>query len=327
MDRRNFIALLGGVGAVWPAAVVAQSTGLKRVVLFWGFATDDPQWKAQFEALSGGLQKLGWVAGKNISFEPVPLVGRFDQLPDLAADLVATKVDMIVVSSGGIADVVHGATRSIPIVVAAAGDLEGTGLIASLNRPGGNVTGSQILSPSLMSKRLGQLKQLVPGLTRLGVMLPITQAAFITPRYLEVIGETARAINVETFRAEVHSPEHFGPAYAKLRQDGCDAAVVLSTPLTLGYRSQLVEAAVIPTMYESELIVRAGGLVSYGPTILPLYREAATYIDKILRGASPAELPINQPTEFGLSINLKTAKAFGLTVPPTMLALADKVIE
>lgn len=326
MKRRDFLALLCGAAAAWPRSIAAQSSR-KRIGVFLGFERSDPQWSERFGAFNDAFQKLGWVDGKNVSFEMISAIGPPDSLPALADRLVASKVDAIVVQTAGLASVVHNATKTIPIVVCAAGELEGTGLIASLNRPGGNVTGSQILSPNLMSKRLDLLKQLVPGLRRLGVVLPITPAGIITARYLDVIDETAQVVGIEVQRVEVRSPEEFARAYADMQRDKCQAAIVISNPLALGHRKRLLEAALIPTMYETENYVRDGGLVSYGASIQPLYREAASYMDKILRGASPADLPVNQPTQFELAINLQTSKAFGLAVPPTVLALADRVFE
>ena len=170
MRRRDFITVAGSVLGAWPTRLLGQAQAQKRVALFWGFAADDPQWLGRFAVFREVLEKLGWVEGKNISFERVPAIGKLDRLPELAAGIVAANVDVIVVTSAGLADVVHSVTTTVPIIVGSAGDLEGTGLIASISRPGGNVTGSQILSPSLMSKRLDLLKQLAPNLTRLGII-------------------------------------------------------------------------------------------------------------------------------------------------------------
>jgi putative ABC transport system substrate-binding protein len=330
MRRREFIALAGGA-AVWPLSVVAQSLDQKRKIgVLWGLAATDPAWSQRFGAFSQALQELGWVEGRNVAFEIRHAVGKPDELPALAADVVAAKVDVIVVNSAGLADLAHRVTTTIPIVVASAGDLEGTGLIASLARPGGNVTGLQILSPTLMSKRVELLKELVPELTRLAIILPITPAAIITPRYLEVIEQAGHALGIQTHRIEVRASKEFAPAFAALLREGNQAAIVIANPLSAAHRIDVIAAAAesrIPTIYEFRNFVSDGGLVSYGPPIQLFSRAAASYVDKILKGAAPGELPVQQPTTFEIVINLKTAKAMGLTVPPTLLARADEVIE
>jgi putative ABC transport system substrate-binding protein len=268
--------------------------------------------------------------GKNVSFEIRHAVGEPDQPSALAASLVAANVDVIVVTSAGLADVGRKVTSTIPIVVIAAGDLDGTGLVASPRRPGGNVTGLQVLSPALMSKRLELLKQLVPNLTRVGVILPITPTASITPRYLEVIDDAAHVLGIRVHRIEVRNSKEFAAAFAAMARDGDQAAMVIANPLSNAHRNDVIASAAethVPTIYEGSSSVHDGGLISYGPAILPFYRGAASYVDKILKGAAPGDLPVQQPTIFELAINLRTAKALGLTVSPTLLGLADEVIE
>lgn len=330
MRRREFVGLFFGA-AVCPSHLAAQPSGrMQRIGFFWPFAEGDPEGQARFAAVAEALQNLGWTDGTNVSFGVVRAARKDVDLSALAREMVATNPDVIVVATGGQADLVHKVTRTIPIVVCSGGDLEGTGLIASLNRPGGNVTGSQLLSPALISKRVDLLKQLVPRLHRLGIVLPITPAAFLTTHYLEVIDQASHAAGVQAHRAEVRRPDEYPAAFAALAQAGCQAAAVLATPLSTGYRAEVIAGAAsarIPTMYEFSSFVRDGGLISYGPDILPLYRLAATYVDKVLRGANPGELPVNQPVQFELAINLTAAKALGLAASPTLLALADEVIE
>jgi putative tryptophan/tyrosine transport system substrate-binding protein len=331
MRRREFIALIGCAAIVGPHSATAESTGQRRRIgLLWGLAASDPEWPSRFGAFTQRLQELGWADGRNVAFEIRHAVGKPDQLPALAAGLAAMNMDVIVVTTAGLADLARKATSTIPIVVVSAGDLEGTGLVASLRRPGGNVTGLQILSPTLMSKRLELLKELVPNLTRLGVVLPITPAGIITPRYLEVIDDAAHALGIRAHRIEVRSSEEFAPAFAAMARDGDHAAIVIANPLSGAHRNDVIVSAAeshIPTIYEARPMVRAGGLVSYGPPVLPFYRDAASYVDKILKGAAPGDLPVQQPTTFELVINLRTAKALGLTVAPSLLARADEVIE
>jgi putative ABC transport system substrate-binding protein len=328
--RREFITLLGGVAAGWPRAAGAQQGQSRRLVgVIWGVADDDPEWRRRFAAFAGALQELGWTEGKNIAFVHKYAVGNVDRFPAMAAELVREGVDVIVTTTAGLASLVRQATSTIPIVVTTAGELEGTGLIASLRRPGGNVTGIQILSPDLMSKRVELVKRLVPNLTRLGIVVPVTPAALNTPRYLEQIAEAARALQVQVDKVEVHSSDQFGAALATIaRQD--QAALVIGNPLSAANATAIANAAAesrLPAIYEFRFFALAGGLVSYGSDNVALHRQSSTYVDKILRGANPGELPVQQPTKFELTINLKTAKALGLNIPDNLLALADEVIE
>ena len=331
MTRREFVALLSGSAIAWPLSVVAQSPDRKRKIgILWGLRATDPAWSSRFSALSQALQELGWTEGRNVAFEVRHAVGKPDELRALAADVVAARVDVIVVNSAGLADLVHRVTTTIPIVVATAGDLEGTGLVASLARPGGNVTGLQILSPTLMSKRVELLKELIPALTRLAIILPITPAGIITPRYLEVIEQTGHALGIQVRRVEIRSAEEFAPAFGAMAREGDHAAIVIGNPLSNVHRHDVIASAAesrIPTMYEGSYFIHDGGLISYGPAILPFLRGTASYVDKILKGAAAGNLPVQQPTTFELAINLQTAKALGLTIAPSLLARADEVIE
>jgi putative ABC transport system substrate-binding protein len=331
MRRRGFIALLGGTAIAWPLSVVAQSPDRKRKIgILWGLSATDPAWSNRFAAFSQALQELGWTEGRNVAFEIRHAVGKPDELPALAADLVAAKVDVIVTNSAGLADLAHRVTTTIPIVAALAGDLEGTGLVASLARPGRNVPGLQILSPTLMSKRVELLKELVPQLTRLVIILPITPAAIVTPRYLEVIEQAGHAMRMQVRRVEIRSPEEFAPAFAAMAREGDHAAIVIANPLSNAHRHDVIASAAesrIPTMYEGSYFIHDGGLISYGNAILPFLRGAASYVDKILKGAAAGDLPVQQPMTFELAINLKTAKALGLDVPQTLLVRADELVE
>jgi putative ABC transport system substrate-binding protein len=272
--------------------------------------------------VSDRLRELGCVEGRNIAFASKFAVGDPAGFSGMAADLVQMKSDVIVTTSAGLAMLAQQASRTIPIVAATAGELEGTGLISSLRRPGGNVTGTQILAPELMGKRVELLKTLVPNLTRLGVIKPISPAAIITPNYMARIVEAAEAAQVQVRPFEVRHPDAFGPAIAMLSQD-CQAMTVLANPLAATNAKAIAASAIehrLPAMYEWRFYVLAGGLLSYGADNLALHREAAAYVDKILRGANPGDLPIQQPTKFELTINLKTAKALGLTIPLALLA-------
>jgi putative ABC transport system substrate-binding protein len=272
---------------------------------------------------------LGWIEGKNVTFVPKYAVGSPDRFLAMAADLVRMNSDVIVTTSAGLTSLARQATSTIPIVAASAGVLEGTGLIASLRRPGGSVTGIQMLAPDSMSKRVDLLKRLVPNLTRLGIVVPITPAAIVTPSYIERIDEAARALQVQVHPSEVHGAEGFAPAVAAMARE-CQAAIVIANPLAASNAKVIADSAAqnrLPVMYELRFYTLAGGLMSYGADNVVLHRQAATYVDKLLRGANPGDLPVQQPTKFEFVINLKAAKTLGLEIPPTILALADEVIE
>jgi ABC-type uncharacterized transport system substrate-binding protein len=290
----------------------------------------DPEWRDRYAIVFDQLRQLGWTAEQNLAIDWRFSEGVSEALPQLARELVLSPVDIIVVNSAGLAAIARSATNSLPIVVTNAGDLEGTGLIESLRHPGGNITGMQVLNPELMSKRIDLLRQLIPKLAHLGVVEPITTAAIITEHYIQVIGDTARSLDVELHRVSVHRPEEFARAFATLAQANVGAALVIANPLSVSNRSAVIAAAEqshLATMYEAQTFVNSGGLISYGVDLSVLLKGAAGYIDKILRGANPADLPVQQPTKFELAINLKTAKVLGLIVPQSLLARADQVIE
>jgi putative ABC transport system substrate-binding protein len=330
VKRREFIAG-GGVALVLSTAAGAQSFDQPRKIgILAGLGVSDPEWSKRFAALKQRLQKLGWAEGKNISFEIRYAVGDPDQFPTMAADLVEAKVDVILVSTAGLAVVAHTATTTIPIVVSNAGELEGTGLIASLNRPQGNVTGMQVLGPDLMSKRLDLLKQLVPGLNRVALLEPITPAAIITPRFFEVLQDAARPLQMQIHRVPARSPAEISNAVYAMLEAGDQAALVISNPLSLSSRDELIRAAAqtrLPIIYESRPFVSSGGLISYGADAVQLVEDAANIVHRILMGAKPGELPVQQPTKFELVVNLRTARALNLPVSESFLLQANEVIE
>ena len=329
MQRRKFITLLAAGPAIWPVASKGADR-IRKIAVFWGQAKDDPELWARFAAFTQGLQRLGWVEGKNVSFEIRHAVGKPDQFPAIASELVETNPDVILSSTAGLAIIARKATNSIPIVVMNSGDLEGSGLVASLRKPGGNVTGIQILSPQLMGKRLEMLKELVPALTRLGVVEPITPAGLITSRYIEALVDAAHALQIETHRVPVYSPAEFAAAFSTIGQGGNQAALVFSNPLSYANRPEIAHLAEqnrLPTIYEVKAFPADGGLMSYGPDFLQLAHDSASYVDKILRGTAASDLPVQQPTKFELVVNLNAAKKIGLTIPATFLLRADEVID
>jgi putative ABC transport system substrate-binding protein len=284
------------------------------------------------EAFQRGLHDLGYVEGRNIVTEYRSAEGKPERLPALAAELIALKVDVIVAAGGTSAALAaKQATKTIPIVVPAVGDPVTSGLIASLARPGGNVTGLALLSPELVGKCLEQITEAVPWVSRVAVLWqPGTLPERAEKEMLKEADLAARALGLRLRVVKARGPEDFPRAFAEMKRTQADALTVLSSPVFAGERRRIAALAVknrLPTVFAFRSYVDAGGLMSYGPNIADLFRRAATYVDKILKGAKPADLPVEQPTTFELVVNLKTAKALGLTIPSSMLGRADQAIE
>ncbi len=280
------------------------------------------------EAFRRGLRELDYAEGKNIVLEWRFAEGKMDRLPELAAELVRMKVDVIVVAGGNAALAAKKATSTIPIVIAAASDPVGTGLVASLARPGGNITGLTILSPELSGKRLELLKETVPGITRVAALVYPDNPAYAL--LLKETQEAARALGLQLQILEVRSPDDFDSAFTAAKMERAGALNVLSSAFFTAHRKKLLELAAknrLPAIYHNEEFVENGGLMFYGPSIADSNRRAATYVDKILKGRTPAALPGEQPMKFEFIVNLKAAKQIGLTIPPNVLARADKVIR
>jgi|SRR5437867_4962784 len=280
------------------------------------------------EAFRQGLREVGYVDGQNIVIEYRYAEGKAERLPDLAAELVSLKVDVIVAGGTPAPLAAKHATRTIPIVMAAAGDPVGSGLVASLARPGGNVTGLGALSPELGGKRLQLLKEVVPGVSRVAVLWNAANPyAVLVARETEA---AARTLGVQAQSLEVRGPDDFENALPAAIRGGAGALIVVEDPLTFQYRMRIADFAArnrLPAIDGYREYAEAGALMAYGANLADLYRRAATYVDKILKGAKPADLPVEQPTKFELVINIKTAKALGLTIPPSLLLRADQVIE
>jgi putative ABC transport system substrate-binding protein len=284
------------------------------------------------EAFRQGLRDLGYVEGRNVVIEYRDAEGKLERLPALAAELVALKVDVIVAAAGTLgALAAQQATRTLPIVFIAVGDPVTSGLVTSLARPGGNVTGLSLLFPELVGKLLEQLTQAVPGISRVAVLLQPGAVPERTEKDLVKRAEVAaRALGVRVQFVEARGPEDFDRAFSDMTRARAGAVTVLSTPMFVSGRRRLVDLAAknrLPTMFSFREYVDAGGLMSYGPNVPDMFRQAATYVDKILKGTKPADLPVEQPTKFELVINLKTAKALGLTIPQSVLGRADQVVE
>jgi len=275
-----------------------------------------------------GLRELGWVEGQNIAMEYRWAEGRYERLPDLAAELVHLQVDVIVALITPAALAAQHATKTIPIVMVAVHDPVGSGLVASLARPGGNVTGLSNLSPALVGKQLEFLTELLPTVSQVAVLWNPT-----SPGHVLMVREAdgaARALGVQLHLLEARGPEEFDSAFAAMTSAHVGALLVLGDAMFFVHRTRLIDLAAksrLPAMYGSRGLVEAGGLIGYGPTFPENFRRAATYVDKILKGTKPADLPVEQPTKFELVINLKTANELGLTIPPTLLFQADEVIK
>jgi len=283
---------------------------------------------ARTEAFRQGLRELGYVEGKNIVIEYRYAEGKLDRLPDLAAELVRLKVDVIVTGGSQTTRATKQAASTIPIVMAQDNDPVGNGFVASLARPGGNITGLATLTPEISGKRLELLKETVPRLSRLAVLGTSTE-----PGNSQAVRETelaAGASRVQLQYLDVRDPRDIESAFHAASKERADAVLVLVSAVFNAHRTQLVEVAVksrLPAIYTNSEYVDAGGLMTYGVSITDLFHRAATYVDKILKSAKPADLPVEQPIKFELVINLKTAKQIGLTIPPNVLARADRVIR
>ncbi len=283
------------------------------------------------EPFRQGLRDLGYVEGRNVVIEYRSAEGKPERLPALAAELVALKVDVIVAPGTPQALAAKQATRTLPIVFATAADPVGSGLVTSLARPGGNVTGLSILAPELVGKRLELLTQAVPGVSRVAVLWqPGGHDERTDKDILKEAEVAARALGVRLQFVEARGPHDFDRAFSDMTRARVGALTVLTGIMFLNERRRLVDLAAknrLPEVYGGRDFVDAGGLMSYGPNLADLYRRAATYVDKILKGTKPGDLPVEQPTKFELVINLKTAKALGLRIPQSVLARADHVVE
>jgi putative tryptophan/tyrosine transport system substrate-binding protein len=307
-------------------AAAQQPTKVPRI----GFlgATYPSTNAARIEAFRQGLRELGYVEGKNIVIEYRWAEGKTERLPDLAAELVRLKVDIIVTAGPAVTRPVKEATSTIPIVMSFDNDPVGSGFVASLARPGGNITGLSALFPELSGKRLELLKEVVPMISRMAFFGTSTQPG--TAQALRETELAAGAFGVQVQYLEVRDPKDIETAFQAARKGRADAVLVLSSPVIFSQRTQIADLAVknrLPVIFPQSEYVEDGGLMSYAPNYADLFRRAATYVAKILKGAKPADLPVEQPKKFEFIINLKAAKQIGLTIPPNVLARADKVIR
>src|SRR5262245_61766716 len=324
--RREFITLLGGAVAAWPLTARAQQPAKLSTIGFLGSSTPSAmsQWVAAFVQR---LRDLGWIEGRTVAIEYRWAEGRSSRAAEIAAAFVRLKVGGIVVSGTPAILAAKQATSVVPIVFATAGDPVGSGLVASLARPGGNVTGLSLQQTDLASKRLELLREVVPGLRRLAILGNVGNPAVVLD--MREVEAAAHTLGLEVITAEIQRGEDIVPAFEALN-GRADALYVCIDPLVNSHRiriNTLALAARLPTSYANREAVEAGGLMSYGANQADLYRRAADYVDKILRGAKPGDIPVEQPRKFDLVINLTTAKALRLTIPESFLLRADEVIE
>ena len=322
-----FLALSAMLFALCLPVSAQQSTQIRRI----GYVVIAPlsAVRDRIEAFRQGLHQLGYVEGRNIVIEQRSADGKPDRMPALAAELVQLKVDVIVSAGSGATRAAKAATGTIPIIMTQDDDPVVTGFVASLARPGGNITGLSKIAPEISGKRLEILREVMPKLSRVAVFGTSTAAA--NAKSLEEIEVTARSMKVQLQYVDILNSKDIETAFRAAAKGRADAVLMLvSGSVDRGHRSEIAELAVknrLPVIYEGAEYVQAGGLMFYGVNVLDLDRRAATYVDKILKGAKPAELPIEQPMKFEFIINLKAAKQIGLTIPPNVLARADRVIR
>ena len=326
MHRREFITLLGGAVATPPLAARAQQPDRPRRIGAMMAVANNALGQARARTFQQQLERLGWTEGRNINIDYRWTDGRVEPLAAVAAELVRLKVDVILTQATPPTEAAKQATSLIPIVFVSAGDPVGAGLVASLARPGGNVTGLSSQTPDLAGKRVELLREIIPGLGRLAILTNVSDVA--TPPTARAAEAAALTLGLDVVRLDVRAVEDIASALGTFKGPG--ALYVVEDPLTTSNAlriNTLALAGRLLAVYGTREPLETGGLMSYGSDRLDLYRRAAGYVDKILRGAKPADLPVEQPTKFELVINLTTAKALGLTMPEAILARADEVIE
>jgi putative tryptophan/tyrosine transport system substrate-binding protein len=332
MRRREFITLLGSAAVGWPLAASAQQSGpMRRIGVLMGTAESDPQIQAELAVFTKALQELGWMDGRNIRIDYRFAAADVDRMQTFARELISQRPDLIVGSTTQVVAALQRETRTIPIVFVVVSDPVGSGFVASLPRPGGNITGFINIESSLSGKWIEMLKDIVPRVARAALMFNPETAPYFA-YYLQPFEAAARSIAVEPMAASVRTAADIERIVASLGDRPDTGLVVMpdafmATQHTYDLIISLAARYRIPTIYPYRTMVAAGGLVSYGTDNADLYRRAPTYIDRILKGAKPADLPVQLPTKFELAVNLKTAKTLGLDIPATLLGRADEVIE
>ena len=329
MNRREFIMLLGGASAAWPLAARAQqSKRMQRIGVLQGLAESDAEWLRRFGAFKQRLQELGWTEGQSVAFEFRFADGKPERLPALAAELVHANVDVILTNAAQPIEAARKATSTVPIVMASVGDALGAGYVASLARPGGNITGLTLVATEQSAKRLQLVKEIIPNLARVAVFWNANASGHRLQ--LQEMERAIPGLGLTLQSLPIRNTDDIDAGLQSALQANAQAIVTMDDPVVQSQRARIVAFATrqgLPVMSEFRPATEAGALMSYGPNQIELWGRAAVYVDKILKGAKPGDLPVEQPTKFELVINLKTAKALGLTIAPGLLAIADEVIE
>ena len=329
MKRRSILVLLGSVALHRTLVARAQQPGRElRLGLLLPYVQSDPQTQARVNSFTAALQERGWIEGRNVRLEFRYTEGESSRLPALAADLVQRNVDVILTAGTESTDAARKATKTIPIVMAAVGDPIAAGFITSLARPGANITGASLLATELTAKRLQLLKEVLPTLTRLAVFWSSANASVV--QKLKQIQAAAPQFQVQLHPFELRVPDDLDRGFESAVQFGAQALMTTEDAIQISYRVRVVELGKqrkMPVASEFSEFAEAGALMSFGPSILDQFRHAASYVDKLFKGARPADLPVEQATRFELVVNLKTAKALGLTIPTSVLSRADQVIQ
>jgi putative ABC transport system substrate-binding protein len=328
MRRRDFIALVGSSAVSWPMAARAQQGGrVRRIGVLMNLAAEDPVSIARAKAFAEGLQALGWIDGRNVHVDYRWAAGKADLFRRYAAELVALEPDVILTSGGAGVPPVLEATRTIPVVFVITPDPVGNGYVASLSRPGGNATGFSNLEYSMAAKWAELLKEIAPNTKRVGVLREFVVHGI---GQFAVIQSVAPSLGLDAITINLRDAAEIERGIGMLAQSGNGGLILTVSPAAPAHRDLIIALAArhkLPAVYAERLFVAAGGLISYGTDFVDQYRSSASYVDRILKGEKPADLPVQAPTKYELVINLKTAKAMGLTVPPSLLARADEVIE
>jgi putative tryptophan/tyrosine transport system substrate-binding protein len=327
MRRREFIALLGGAAAGWPMAASAQQPGIRRIGVLVNLSSDNPEAQARIGAFLQGLQEFGWSIGRNVRIE-YRWASNLNNLPRYAAELVALAPDVVLANANPSVDALQKVSRTMPIVFVATTDPVGSGLVESLARPGGNATGFMSYEFSIAGKWLELLKQIAPGVTRVAVLRDATLAVAMS--LFAAMQAVAPSLGVEIIPVNMRNAGEIEQSVKTFARSPNGGLIPVSSATAVRHRELILTLAArhkLPAVYWERFFVVAGGLMSYGPDLVEQFQQAAGYVDRILKGEKPADLPVQTPTKFQLVINLKTARSLGLDVPPTLLARADEVIE
>jgi putative ABC transport system substrate-binding protein len=329
MKRRDFLTLLGGAAATWPLAARAQQAArMRRVGVLMATAADDPEGQARMAAFLQGLQQWGWTVGGNVRVDIRWTAGEAEGIRKAVTEIIALAPDVVFANTTAVVGPLLQATRTVPIVFAVVADPVGAGYVNSLARPGGNATGFTVFEYGIAGKWLELLKQIAPGITRAAVIRDAAISAGLG--LFGAIQSAAPSVGLEVTPVNLHDATEIETGVTAFARSPQSGLIVLPSPLAVFHRDLIARLAArykLPAIYPNRLFVAAGGLVSYGSDLLDQNRRAAGYVDRILKGEKPADLPVQAPTKYDLIINLKTAKALGIEVPPTLLARADEVIE